>query len=510
MFGSTTCRGTLFRSSVRVRAHCTHRARAPMSTYSSSSHAVSTASSSPSAMDLAHAAAGAAFFFGFERGTAILLESNGSTFPSSVAAIAVLSAAALPVRSGALLQRALGPAASWLRATLPWLLVPAALLPVRTPAPDADVMLRFVLTTAVAVLFTSALTGSVASRLVREAAPPAGVVGAAPCARSAAAVAAAAAAHSSLPLAAATVVVGSLGTAALLLLLRRRLPGGAANAIEGLSRGDATPCEEGASREEQASRDEEMELAAAWAPCFAALTFAAHAAAARLTPPPVRRFVPPFVAAAATLGMITYGLDGSRGVLRYIDGAGDRLISCVGPVMCTYGLYCHSHRALLARQLPALLALALVVAPATLLVTAAAGRALGLAPADAASALPATTTTALALMMPGGLPLIRTEWVALGTVCVGFGTAITLPLLLRVTGLAAHSPAVRGLAIGAAAHVSGVAALASAGELAAADVASVAAVLVGTVRVALVYVPWVSDGLRLACGGDCASVEVEE
>ena len=163
-------------------------------------------------------------------------------------------------------------------------------------------------------------------------------------------------------------------------------------------------------------------------------------------------------------------------------------------------------------------------------------------------------------MMPGGLPLIRTEWVALGTVCVGFGTAVcyrhscqrwqvhaqahtqahaalyypvhphltkrgcrsysryvaasnpipscrgptpqqvTLPLLLRVTGLVAHSPAVRGLAIGAAAHVSGVAALASAGELAAADVASVAAVLVGTVRVALVYVPLVSDGLRLACG----------
>ena len=117
-----------------------------------------------SAVGLAHVAAGAAFFFGFERGTAMLLESNGSTFPSSVAAIAVLSAAALPVRSGALLQRALGPAASWLRASLPWLLVPAALLPIRTPAPDADVMLRFVLTTAVAVLFTSALTGSVASR----------------------------------------------------------------------------------------------------------------------------------------------------------------------------------------------------------------------------------------------------------------------------------------------------------------------------------------------------------
>ena len=43
------------------------------------------------------------------------------------------------------------------------------------------------------------------------------------------------------------------------------------------------------------------------------------------------------------------------------------------------------------------------------------------------------------------------------------------------------------------------------GALRPADVASVAAVLVGTVRVALIYVPWVSDGLRLACGGDRAS-----
>ena len=233
-----------------------------------------------------------------------------------------------------------------------------------------------------------------------------------------------------------------------------------------------------------------------------ALTFATHAGAARFTPPSVRRYVPPFVASAAMVGALTYGQAGVSGVRRYVDGAGDRLMEWARPVMATFGLYCHTHRGLLVSHARALLALALLIAPATLLVTAATGRALGLAPADAASALPATTTTALALMMPGGLPLIRPEWVALGTVRVGFGTAVTLPLLLRATGLSAHSPAVRGLAIGAAAHVSGVAALASAGELAAADVASVAAVLVGTVRVALVYHPWVAEGLRVACGGD--------
>ena len=210
---------------------------------------------------------------------------------------------------------------------------------------------------------------------MREAstASPSGVAGAAPCVRSAAAATAAAAAHSSLPLAAAAVVVGSLGTAA---LLRRRSEGAAsprsrshlrhpndrpapADGAESAERGGdvaawrelsdeaSGEASDEASGEasgeavlprcdatfsaEQVSSTEAAGLAAAWTPCFAALTFAAHAAAARLTPLPVRRYVPPFVAAAAALGAITYGLEGSRGVRRYVDGAGDLLMSCVGP-----------------------------------------------------------------------------------------------------------------------------------------------------------------------------------
>ena len=192
-----------------------------------------------------------------------------------------------------------------------------------------------------------------------------GVAGAAPCVRSAAAATAAAAAHSSLPLAAAAVVVGSLGTAA---LLRRRsevaanprsrshprhpndrpAPADGAESAErggdvaawrelsdeasGEASGEAVlPRCDATFSAEQVSSTEAAGLAAAWTPCFAALTFAAHAAAARLTPLPVRRYVPPFVAAAAALGAITYGLDGSRGVRRYVDGAGDLLMSCVGP-----------------------------------------------------------------------------------------------------------------------------------------------------------------------------------
>lgn len=191
----------------------THGARVALST--AAAPASSSSSSGSSASSLAHAAAGAAFFFGFERGTGVLLESYGSTFPSSVAAIAILGVAALPQRSGALLQHALGPGASWLRAALPWFLVPAALLPVRVPAPDADVMLRFVLTTSAAVVFTSAAVGSIASRLIRDAATPA-IASAAACAVSAAATAAATAAHCSVPLAAAALAVGCAATAALL------------------------------------------------------------------------------------------------------------------------------------------------------------------------------------------------------------------------------------------------------------------------------------------------------
>lgn len=88
----------------------------------------------------------------------------------------------------------------------------------------------------------------------------------------------------------------------------------------------------------------------------------------------------------------------------------------------------------------------------------------------------------------------------LGCLVVGFGSAVSMPLLLRGCGLRLASPLARGLAVGSAAHVSGVAALAAAGEAAAADAASVATVIVAVSRVSLVHVPWVGDALGRLCG----------
>ena len=73
---------------------------------------------------LLHCAAGAAAFVALDRATAALLEARAIAFPSSVAAIAVLGAAASVPPVGAALQAALGPGSAWLRSILPWLLVP--------------------------------------------------------------------------------------------------------------------------------------------------------------------------------------------------------------------------------------------------------------------------------------------------------------------------------------------------------------------------------------------------
>jgi putative effector of murein hydrolase len=402
---------------------------------------------------------------------AALLELQGSQFPASVAVIALLGAAALPARSGFLLQSALGPGAAWLRAALPWLLVPAALLPVRIIEwPSADMVPKFVLTIACSVAITAAACGVCLPPLLRDSVPTVGRA----CRLAEAAAGTAAAAMSSVPLAAAAVAGGALAS---WWLLQQHAP----------------------------TTDRTRVTAQECAPFLVGVTFAANALAARYTPLAVRPWLPPFIVSALCVGAVSFGAgsvwlgSGRAGVTAYVDGAGDQLIQAARPVLATFGLYGHTHRALLLREWRSMLALA-CLAPCTLFASALLGRALGLTPGDAACTLPATTTTALALMMPGGLPLIRTEWVALGTTIAGFGTALSLPLLLRATSLSARTPVVRGLAVGAAAHVSGVAALAAGGEIAAADAASVATVVVGVTRTALVHVPWVAEALTYTLG----------
>ena len=66
-------------------------------------------------------------------------------------------------------------------------------------------------------------------------------------------------------------------------------------------------------------------------------------------------------------------------------------------------------------------------------------------------------TTGLALTWPGGMPLIRQEWVAAGTAFYSGLVQVTCPLLLALTRL--KTPFGRGVAIGSTAHVGGMVAL---------------------------------------------------
>mmetsp|Transcript_36322 Transcript_36322/g.121623 ORF Transcript_36322/g.121623 Transcript_36322/m.121623 type:complete len:317 (-) Transcript_36322:39-989(-) len=243
------------------------------------------------------------------------------------------------------------------------------------------------------------------------------------------------------------------------------------------------------------------------APLHLGLTAALSAAAAQL-PEAVRRFVPPNVGCAiALLGILLASSAGQgaggfrRAVGCYLDGAGIALMAAVQPAMVTLGLYAHTHNAVLRAQWRLLLALALLVAPALLFGTACSGRALGLPPEVTASLLPASTTTGLALTMPSGLPLIRAEWVAVGTAFNSAMTQVTLPALLALTSLQAAPAFARGVGIGCTAHVGGMAALAASGDLAAADAAACALVVVGVARAVLMQVPAFSRALAHACGG---------
>ena len=81
------------------------------------------------------------------------------------------------------------------------------------------------------------------------------------------------------------------------------------------------------------------------------------------------------------------------------------------------------------------------------------------------------------------------------------GAQVTLPALLALTSLQAAPAFARGVGIGCTAHVGGMTALAASGDLAAADAAACALVVVGVARAVLMQVPAFSRALAHACGG---------
>ena len=423
-----------------------------------------------------HVAGGAAFFVVAEKGTAYALESCGLKLPSSVTALCLLGTgvALLPLSSGAVLQRTLGPATAWMRAALPLLLTPAFLFPAIATLPEAEALPKLALLAAGGVLITCAASGHLAAVLVRGVMPAVPVA----CEYS---IGAANALFSSVTFGAAALVIGLAVSRAALL-----------------TRDTLDPTITG-----------HLSDARARAPAYLGLTVALYTAAARVLPPSVRKFCPPNVGCALLLLplLLLAGGGGASEVRTYLDGAGAALLACVQPCMVTLFLYVHTHRAVILQQRACLLTLGVVVAPLSLFGMAYAGRTLGVAPVHVASLLPASTTTGLALTMPSGMPLIEEGLVAAGTAFNSGVAQVTLPLLLAATRLS--SPFGRGVGVGCTAHVGGMAALVAAGEIAAADACAVALVIVGVARSVLVQVPPVSRALERACGeedrGGCPS-----
>ena len=400
-------------------------------------------------------ACGIAFFVAAERSTGAALSACELNLPSHVTALCVLGGFAAVPSIGVHLQRLLGPATAWLRASLPCTLVPAFLFPVMCELPSGDALPKLAALAAGSAIITCAATGHIAAALVRGV--PLAV--ATPCISS---VSAAAAVSSSPLFGFAALTCGSLLSAAIY------------------------------------TWHPAASTAVTRAPAYIGLTVALYVASARCLPPAIRRFAPPNVACAIALLPLLLATGGSAEVRTYLDGAGAALLDAVKPAMVTLGLYAHTHRAVMRSQMAALAGLAFVIAPAILFGVARAGASLNLEPAHVAAILPASTTTGLALTMPAGIPLIRTEWVAAGTAFNSFLVQVTLPLLMGVTML--RTPFSRGVGIGCTGHVGGMAALLAAGESAAADAAAVALVVVGVARSVLVQVPAFSRALTDACG----------
>lgn len=235
-------------------------------------------------------------------------------------------------------------------------------------------------------------------------------------------------------------------------------------------------------------------------------------------PKSIGRYLPPTVCSGlGMVGLLTaigFARDGGmeavrREAARYMDGGGRVLMTPVPPALITLGLMSHTHRQLLRQRLgPVILATA-ICAPVAFIGTAVVGsRLLRVGPEEVASMIPGTTTTGLALTMHGPAhPLARPEWLALGPTVCGLSGMVVWPAILAAGGLAAAPPWVKGFAVGSASHVAGMAALAAAGEAAAAEWAALAFFLFGTFRCVLLQLPPYREVVGWACTAEEAGGE---
>ena len=108
-----------------------------------------------------HVIGGVAFFVAAERFTAGALAACDLNLPASVTALCALGAVAAVPRAGTALQRALGPATAWMRASLPVVLVPAFLFPAVCDLPEREALPKLALLCCGGIVLTCSATGHI-------------------------------------------------------------------------------------------------------------------------------------------------------------------------------------------------------------------------------------------------------------------------------------------------------------------------------------------------------------
>jgi len=225
-------------------------------------------------------------------------------------------------------------------------------------------------------------------------------------------------------------------------------------------------------------------------------------------PKRIQKVVHPLISCTALtqLTIVLYAILSAqplRGVLRsyLLPGApplaapGNLLLFMLGPATLSFGFQMFSRRALMRQSAKAVTAVTAVAASLGLFATAFAGRVLAMDAPVRLAALPRQVTAPLAIAIAGILKadpsLAATIVVVTGLLCANFGRAV-----LDTIGV--QSPVARGLAMGAAGHGLGTAAMAE--EKEAFPFAAIAMALNAALSTVLVSVPAVRKLLLRVAG----------
>ena len=258
-----------------------------------------------------HVIGGVAFFVAAERSTAAALAACDLNLPASVTALCALGAVAAVPRAGTALQRALGPASAWMRASLPVVLVPAFLFPAVCDLPEREALPKLALLCCGGIVLTCSATGHIIGAIAR--ASPVAAAGAAAEASCAASAAKAASVLSSHWTAAAAIALSGLLSAAIACASPIASPSSSSSPLV-----TSSDCAQGAGGLLPAPISQALRMA----PTYIGATVALYVLAARATPAAVRKFLPANVGTALLLIPVLLRADAFGGVGGGGRGAG--------------------------------------------------------------------------------------------------------------------------------------------------------------------------------------------